>query len=77
MTIASSEIMERTNKDMEISKDAKRIIKDVQVKMEVQSNLSHNPSPSPIQADRTSSYYIGHISVIWSPIEAFLGSTER
>ena len=55
-TIALSKIVERTSKDMETSKDAKKIIKDIQVKMEAQSNPSPNPSPSPIRADRTSSY---------------------
>ena len=44
--------MERISKDMETSKDAKKIIKDIQVKMEAQSN----PSPSPVRADKTSSY---------------------
>ena len=45
-------IMERTSEDMETSKDAEKIIKDVQVKMEAQSN----PSPSLVRADSTTSY---------------------
>jgi len=52
MMLLFLEIIERTSKDMEISKDMEKIIKDVQIKMEAQSN----PNPSPVRADRTSSY---------------------
>ena len=46
---------------METRKDAKKIIKDVQVKMEAQSNLSPNPSPSSVRTKHaiSPSYGVG------------------